>query len=321
MRLDIERIKSAVGKIDPIFLNSPQYVCEGLSRVLGCRIVLKVETLNPVRCFKGRGTETVLAGLRSGGGPKEVVCASAGNLGQALAYSGRLRNCSVTVMASAKANPSKIERMRAFGANVVLVDGEIEEALAAAVDHCARTGAFLVEDSKNVDTCEGAATIGLELAASPEPLDAVLVSLGAGAMATGVGFATRCMLPAVEVLCVQPEQAPAMTLSLRAGHAVDPGPPDTIADGVAGRYVLPDVLHDLEAVAPDAFLVSEESIKQGMRLLYRYSGLIVEPAAALGVAAILENRERFRGKTVATVLCGSGIATADFERWVVQCDR
>ena len=319
MRLDIERIKIAARRIDPVFLNSPQYVCESLSSVLGCRIMLKVETLNPVRCFKGRGTETVLAGLQFRAGPNEVVCASAGNLGQALAYSGRNRNFSVKVTASSKANLSKIERMKALGAKVVLVDGEIEAALAAAADHSARTGAFLVEDSKNIDTCEGAATIGLELAESTHPLDAVLISLGAGAMATGVGFAMRCLLPAVEVLCVQPERAPAMTLSLRAGHAVDPGPPDTIADGVAGRYVLPDVLDDLKAVVTDAFLVSEESIKEGMRLLYTRSGLIVEPAAALGVAAILENRERFRGRTVATILCGSGVATADFERW--QCGR
>jgi threonine dehydratase len=319
MRLDIERIKSAARRIDPVFLNSPQYICESLSSALGCLIMLKVETLNPVRSFKGRGTETVLAGLKSGG-PSEVVCASAGNLGQAVAYSGRNRNFSVTVTASSKANPSKIERMKALGANVVLVEGEIEEALAAAEDHSARTGAFLVEDSKNIDTCEGAATIGLELARSTHVLDAVLISLGAGAMATGVGFATRCLLPTVEVLCVQPAQAPAMTLSLRAGYAVDPGPPSTIADGVAGRYVLPDVLNDLRGLATDAFLVSEESIKEGMRLLYRCSGLIVEPSAALGVAAILENRERFRGRTVATIVCGSGIAPADFERWVVQCN-
>jgi threonine dehydratase len=111
-----------------------------------------------------------------------------------------------------------------------------------------------------------------------------------------------------------------MTLSLRAGYAVDPGPPSTIADGVAGRYVLPDVLNDLRGLATDAFLVSEESIKEGMRLLYRCSGLIVEPSAALGVAAILENRERFRGRTVATIVCGSGIAPADFEQLVVQCN-
>jgi threonine dehydratase len=112
VRLDIKRIEAAVGKIGPVFLNSPQYVCESLDRALGCRIVLKVETVNPIRCFKGRGIETVLSDLLLAKGPQKVVCASAGNLGQALAYSGRLRECSVTVTASSKASPSKIERMR-----------------------------------------------------------------------------------------------------------------------------------------------------------------------------------------------------------------
>lgn len=320
MRLDIERIEAAVGKIDPVFLNSPQYVCESLSHALDCRIVLKVETVNPIRCFKGRGVETVLSDLLSAKGPQKVVCASAGNLGQALAYSGRRRGCPVTVVASSKASPAKIERMRALGAEVILVEGAIEEALAAALDISARTGAFLIEDSKNIGTCEGAGTIGLELAAAFPTLDAVLVSLGAGAMATGVGHAMRRRVPAIEVLTVQPEQAPGMTLSFRAGHAVDAGPPDTIADGVAGRYVLPEVLDDLREAATDALLVSEDSIRDGMRLLYRCSGLIVEPAAALGVAAILENRDRFRGMTVATILCGGNIAAADFEALVGRGD-
>ena len=105
MRLEIKRIEAAAGKINPVFLNSPQYVCDSISRALGCRIVLKVETINPICCFKGRGVETVLSGATLEKRPPKVVCASAGNLGQALAYSGRLRNFSVTVTASSKANP------------------------------------------------------------------------------------------------------------------------------------------------------------------------------------------------------------------------
>jgi threonine dehydratase len=275
-----------------------------------------VESLNPVRCFKGRGTEVVLARLQSRGGTTSAVCASAGNLGQALAYGGRLRNFDVTVTTSAAANVLKVEKMRGLGAKVVLVDGEIEAALQAAVEHSKRAGAFLVEDSKNVDTCEGAATIGLELAKLPHQLDAVLVSLGAGAMATGIGYVLQCRRPGVEVVSVQPRNAPAMTLSYQAGRVVDPGTPNTIADGVAGRYVIPEVLDDLLAVANDALLVSEESIKEGMRLLYLHSGLVVEPAAALGIAALLEAPARYAGKTVATVLCGSNVAPKDFEAWI-----
>lgn len=315
-RLSVERIFQAQSKIDKVFMNTPQYLCPHLSAALGCRVLLKVETLNPVRSFKGRGTELALCHLEERGAKKSVVCASAGNLGQALAYCGRNRGFDVTVMASAHANTLKIERMKALGASVVLVDGHIEEALQAANDQSRETGAFLVEDSKNIDTCEGAGTIGLELAELPFAPDSVLVSLGAGAMATGIAVALKHHRPSTQILSVQPRQAPALTNSFRAGRVVDAEPPRTIADGVAGRYTIPDVLTDMLELVDDALLVQEDSIVEGMRVLYKYSGLIVEPAAALGVASILENRERFRGQTVAAVLCGSNVSPKDFEFWV-----
>jgi threonine dehydratase len=316
MRLDLERVRAARSRISPMFLDTPQYECEPLGAALGCRVILKVETLNPVRSFKGRGIETVLARLAERTAVPAVVCASAGNLGQALAYCGRRRGMRVTVAVATTANPLKVERMRSLGADVVVVDGEIEQALVEATRIARETGAFLVEDSKNLDTCEGAATIGLELAAFEGPLDAVLVSLGAGAMASGVGFAMKALRSEVEVLTVQPEAAPAMTLSLRAGEAVEVGRPATIADGVAGRYIIPEVLDDLGEVVDEPLLTTEESIKAAMRQLYRHAGLVVEPAGALGVAAIIENPARFAGKTVATILCGSNVAPDDFERWV-----
>jgi threonine dehydratase len=149
VRLDLARILLARTQINPIFLDTPQYECEPLGEALGCRLILKVETLNPVRSFKGRGTETVLTRLQERGATDAVVCASAGNLGQALAFGGRLRGIAVTVVASSAANPLKIERMKALGANVILVDGEIEAALETATQYATETGAFLVEDSKD----------------------------------------------------------------------------------------------------------------------------------------------------------------------------
>jgi threonine dehydratase len=90
----------------------------------------------------------------------------------------------------------------------------------------------------------------------------------------------------------------------------------TIADGVAGRFPIPAVLDDLLIVADHVALVEEDSIVEGMRLLYRHAGLIVEPSAALGVAAILENRSRYRSKRIVTIICGSNVIPTDFERWV-----
>ena len=193
VRLDLNRIRSAVSCIAPVFRNTPQYVCPPLGEALDCEIILKLETANPIRCFKGRGTETVMARLADGSSSKGAVCASAGNLGQALAYSGQSRGISTTVVAGANANPYKLERIRALGATVRIVDGDIEDARQLARQIADSDGAFLVEDSENIDTCEGAGTIGLELLEGIGTLDAVLIALGGGAMATGVGYVFKCL--------------------------------------------------------------------------------------------------------------------------------
>ena len=98
-----------------------------------------------------------------------------------------------------------------------------------------------------------------------------------------------------------------MALSWRRGSVVETDTIDTIADGVAGRCPIPEVLDDLLVVVDDVVLVGEEAIVAGMRLLYRHAGLVVEPSAALGIAAMLENRERFAGRRVATIICGSNV--------------
>jgi threonine dehydratase len=314
----LERIRAAVPLIAPVFRGTPQYECEQLGAVLGCRITLKVETLNPVRCFKGRGTETVLARPAVDGVRRSVICASAGNLGQALAYSSRRRGVPCTIVAAATVNPLKLRRMQELGASVHLVDGDIEDARRVARELANRQGLFLVEDSENLDTCEGAGTIGLELVEAPEPFDAVLLALGGGALVTGVGHVLKSLTPSTAVVGVQPEGAPAMTLSWRAGHVVETEAIDTIADGVAGRHPIAQVLDDLLVLADDVLLVGEDSITAGMRLLYEHAGLVVEPSAALGVAAVLENRGRYQGAHVATVVCGGNVTPEDFRRWVID---
>ena len=261
-----------------------------------------------------------MARLTDNPGSRSAVCASAGNLGLALAYSGQSRGISVTVMAGDRANPYKLERIRALGAAVRIVDGDFDDARHLARRMADMEGAFLVEDSENLDTCEGAGTIGLELIKDGGPVDAVLVALGGGAMATGLGYVFKCLAPMVEIVCVQPRGAPAMALSWRAKSVVETDRVDTIADGVAGRCPIPAVLDDLLAVADHVPLVEERSIIVGMRMLYRHAGLVVEPSAALGVAAILEDRARYRGKRVVTIICGSNVIPTDFERWVIKQD-
>jgi len=339
-RLDGGRVGAARAVIDPVFLDTPMYPCDALGRALGCTVSIKLETANPVRSFKGRGTELV-ASMLAGQGRTDVVCASAGNLGQALAWSAGRRGIHVTVVASRWAPVAKLDRIRALGAALELVDGDFEAARERATSIAQRDGVRLVEDSRDLETCEGAATIGLELAAGAAQagaaqagaaqagaaqagaaqagaaqFDTVLIALGGGAMATGVGHVLKTHAPAAEVICVQPSGAPAMTLSWRARRVVTTDSADTIADGVAGRYPIPAVLDDLLVVADDAVLVQEASIVAGLRLLLEHAGLVVEPSAALGVAAVLEDRERFAGRHVVVIICGSNVDLDAYQRWI-----
>ena len=332
-RLDTDRIRAARRVIDPVFLGTPLYRCEALEPGLGCAVSIKLETANPVRSFKGRGTELV-ASLLAEHGPRAVVCASAGNLGQALAWSGRGRGLDVTVVASRFATAAKLDRIRALGAGLELVDGDHELARERAAEIARYEGIRLVEDSLDIETCEGAATIGLELVEAREqaervkqtglarpadtapPFDAVLIALGGGALATGVGHVMKALAPGVEVICVQPSGAPAMTRSWRGRRVITTESTDTIADGVAGRRPIPAVLDDLLLVADDAVLVQEASIVAGMRMLLDHAGLVVEPSAALGIAAILEDRDRFAGRHVVTIVCGSNVDGDAYRRWV-----
>jgi threonine dehydratase len=239
------------------------------------------------------------------------VCASAGNLGQALAHSGRHRGLAVTVVAARTASPLKLRQISAFGAEVRLEGEDIEDARLLAREIAEAGRAYLVEDSLDLATCEGAATIGLELVRDDPELDVVLVAVGGGAMASGVGYVLRSLAEHVEVIGIQPVGAPAMVLSWRQRTVVETDRIETIADGVAGRCPIPEVLDDLLVVLDDV-------IKIGMRMLYEHAGLVVEPSAALGVAALLEEPERFAGRRVTTILCGSNVGPADFARWVLE---
>jgi threonine dehydratase len=199
---------------------------------------------------------------------------------------------------------------------VELVDGDHELARERAAEIARYDSIRLVEDSLDIETCEGAATIGLELVDTVPSFDAVLIALGGGALATGVGHVMKTLAPEVGVICVQPLGAPAMTHSWRQGRVINTDSTNTIADGVAGRRPIPAVLDDLLLVADDAVLVQEASIITGMRILLDHAGLVVEPSAALGIAAIIEDRERFAGRHVVTIVCGSNVDVDAYHRWV-----
>lgn len=313
-RLALANIEEAARVIDPVFTNSPQFAHEWLNDQLGLELVCKVETINPIRSFKGRGADYFVQRLAKD--TPWLVCASAGNFGQGLAYAARKRNLRLTVFAAETANPLKIERMKQLGAEVKIAGHDFDAAKEAARAFAAAHGARFVEDGREVALAEGAGTIGLELSRYPRPFDAVLVPLGNGALLAGVGRWLKAVAPQPRVIGVCAAGAPAMEQSWRAGRMLVTARTATIADGIAVRAPVAEALQDLRPVVDDILLVDEQTIVEAMRLLWRVHFLMIEPAGAAGVAALLAHRAQFAGQSVATILCGGNLTDEQARRWL-----
>lgn len=312
-RITLERIDAAAHAIDPVFRHTPQWICEPLSDELGVRIALKAETLNPIRSFKGRGADWLVRNLANGA---SLLCASAGNFGQAMAYACRARGVPLTVYAAETANPLKIARMRAMGARVILAGADFDAAKDLAREDAAGTGVRFVEDSRDPEPTEGAGTMGLEWLAFPERLDALLIPLGNGAMLAGMATVIKARLPETRVIAVAASGAPAMVESLQTGQMVTHERIDTIADGIGVRLPVPEALHDLSGLVDDFILVPDDRIVQAMRLLHRHAGVVAEPSGAVGLAGVMQEPARFGGKTVGTVICGGNLTPGQMREWL-----
>lgn len=319
-RIRLEGIAAAAEALDPAFAHTPQFVSDALSARLGMRMLCKVETLNPIRSFKGRGTDNLLRRLQaeSAAGPEtELVCASAGNFGQGLAYAGRRAGRTIRVFAAETANPFKVERMRQLGAQVELAGRDFDAAKDAARAYvAARAGALYIEDGREPAIAEGAGTIAVELDRWPEPLDAVLVPLGNGSLLAGMGTWLRAHRPGTRVIGVCAAQAPAMALSLEVGRPVVTQTADSIADGIAVRVPVPEAVNDLRGIVDDVLVVEEAAIVDAMRLIFDTLGLVVEPAGVVGIAAAAIHRARFAGMRLATPLCGGNLTVQQARRWL-----
>ena len=290
-----EAIRAARERIDPVFIGSPQYVHEGLSARLGVPVIVKVETVNPIRSFKGRGTWVVVAAMAGEGtiGPERaIVCASAGNFGQGVAYAARAHDVPAVVFCSTRANRAKIERMRALGANVIEAGEDFDDARGGSEAYALEYGAELLVDGEDVRISTGAATLALEVTDAVEagalPMPAIVaVPVGNGALINGVGSWLRHASPGCRVVGVQAEAAAAMTLSWRAGRPIDTNSAATYADGIASRVAIPRAVELMQGRVDDMVTVSEGELHAAQGELTQELGITVEGAAAASWAALV----------------------------------
>jgi threonine dehydratase len=314
-RLSLANIARSASVIDAVFLNSPHYDCEPLSNALGCTLTIKLDFTNPIRSFKGRGASFLLHEMMARGDARQIVCASAGNWGQAMAYACRAAGRSIVVFASTHANALKVERMRALGADVRIAGDDFDAAKDAAKSYATEIDGVMIEDGLAAEVSEGHGTMAVELLARNEVFDAVVIALGNGAMLNGIARWFKAAAPATRVYGVCARGADSMEKSWRTQQILETKTADTIADGIAVRVPIPEAISDMRDIVDDVLLVDDAHIVEAMRLCYQRAGQLVEPAGAAGLAGIVAHRDLFAAKRVATVLCGNNLTTQQIKEY------
>ena len=312
-RLSIQNIVAASQAIDPAFRDTPQYEAETLHAQLGCRLVVKVETLNPIRSFKARGAQFLVSQMS---GSPHLVCATAGNFGQGMAYAARKRGWPITIFVGRHANPMKVARMRELGATVREGSDDPDELHAEAEAFARSNGAHLVQDGREAAIAEGAGTIAVELLRWPKCFDDIVVPLGDGALLGGMARWVKAQCPTTRVIGVCATASPAMERSWRSKKVVSAPCDGTIAAGIAVGTPFEEAVTDLTGLIDDVLLVPDSSLIAAMRLAHKELGVVLEPAGAAGLAALIDHREQFRGRLVATVLTGGNVSAANMEEWL-----
>jgi threonine dehydratase len=304
--LQPERVEAALAHIQPVFRNTPQFGDVRLASALGREVVVKVETLNPIGSFKARGASVLVLELDPN---RAWVCSTAGNFGQALAYLAREQEATVKVFVGPRVPEMKIARMRAFGARVEVR----EHPEAAAREHAAASDRrMLVVDAREPAMAEGAGTIGVELA-SAGPFSAVVVQVGDGALISGVACWLKSVAPDTRMVGVCASGAPAMARSFATGHAIPFQGDGTIATAIAITEPIPESLARVTALVDEFVLVDDDDLRRAVTLIADCLGLLVEPAGAAGVAALLRHGDKLPDGRVAAILTGAGdrdLATA-----------
>jgi threonine dehydratase len=293
--LEPAAIRAAIARIDRAFLGSPQYVHEGLSARLGVPVIVKVETVNPIRSFKGRGTWLAVRALAEEGSldrGRAVVCVSAGNFGQGIAYAARALGIPSIVFTSRNANRGKLERMRLLGAEVIEVGEDFDAARTASEAYAAEHPVELIVDGDDPRISTGAATMALEVTDAvvagdlPAPV-AASIPVGNGALINGVGAWLRAELPDCRVIGVQAEAAAAMVRSFEAGRPIDTESAATYADGIAARVAIPAAVERMIGRVDEMRVVSEDDLHAAQDVLTTELGITVEGAAAAAWAGLL----------------------------------
>lgn len=308
-----ESIREAHAAIRPQVDVTPLVSSSALSTALGCEVLLKLEHLQPTGSFKIRGATNKIHTLDARERSLGVLTASTGNHGLAVARAGALAGVPVTVYVGSGTVPSKMEGIRALGAELVIVEGPPFAAEMAARKRSETENRVYISPYNDPAVMAGQGTIGIELMEQDSNLDAVFIAVGAGGLIGGAGIAIKALAARVEVVGVWPEASPCMLRALEAGKIVPVEEFPTLSDGTAGAIEPNSITFPAcQKVIDTRITVSEPEIASAMRWIAEKERWIVEGSAGVALAGLVQRAERYRNRRVAVVLCGRNIGLETF---------
>ena len=274
---------------------------------------LKLELLQHSGSFKARGAFANL--LLRDVPPAGVVAASGGNHGVAVAYAGRRLGIRATIFVPSITSPAKVERIRAYGAEIVVGGERYDDALAASRQRIAETGALGVHAFDQIETLLGQGTVGLEIEADAPAADTLLLAVGGGGLIGGVA---AWLGGRIKIVAVEPDGAPTLNAAFAAGQPVDAPTGGIAADSLAPKRVGDLAFPIIQAhVEPEVVLVTDDEIRQAQVALWTVLRIVAEPGGAAAFAALLSRRYRpAPGERVAVLVCGGNTTAVDFSRQV-----
>ncbi|MEU6486375.1 threonine ammonia-lyase [Streptomyces sp. NPDC046887] len=306
--LILDDVRGAQKMLAGVARTTPLEGSRHLSALVGAPVHLKCENLQRTGSFKLRGAYVRISGLRPEEKAAGVVAASAGNHAQGVALASSLQGVRSTVFMPVGAPLPKVAATREYGAEVRLHGQVVDETLAAAQEYARETGAVFIHPFDHLDIIAGQGTVGLEILEQCPEVRTIVVGIGGGGLAAGIGVAVKALRPDVRVIGVQAEAAAAYPPSLAAGRPLTVDTAATMADGIkVGRPG--DVTFDLVREAVDEVrTVSEDALSSALLLCLERAKQVVEPAGASPVAALLSAPEAFAGRgPVVAVLSGGNV--------------
>ncbi len=304
---DYSDIIKAQIRLKGIVKITPLEHTKSFSAMADANVFMKLENLQSTGSFKVRGAYNMISSLKNEELEKGVVCASAGNHAQGVAFAARLLGVKATVYMPVFTPPLKVIATRSYGANVVLEGESFDDAHAAAMDFHEKTGAVVVHAFDDPHIISGQGTIGLEIFQARDDIQDVLVPIGGGGMIAGIAIALKEINPDIRIIGVEAAGAQSMKKSLTKGKPQKLTNMQTIADGIAVKTPGMLTYAATEKYVDDILVVDDTEIAHTAYLLLQRAKILAEPAGVAAMAAVLHKKTDLSGRNVVAVISGGNI--------------